>query len=206
MLSSVCTSPILFLRVEQQDSCGMMKKPKPKQLSYYPSTWDKCLVTPKSFPDGASGKEPACPCRSHKRHEFDPWVGEIPWRRAWQPRPIFLSRGPWKEEPGELQSMGLQRAENRDLALMHTVMVTLSLGFPGGSDSQESACNAEDLGSTPGSGRSPGEGNGDPPQYSCLENSLDRGAWQARVRGARKELNITEQLTQAQHVLSIFSL
>ena len=85
-------------------------------------------------------------------------------------------------------------------------MVTLGLGFPGGSDSQESACNAEDLGSIPGSGRYPGEGNGNSPQYSCLKNSLDRGAWQARVCGGHKELNMTEQLTQAQNVLSIFSL
>ena len=49
-------------------------------------------------------------------------------------------------------------------------------GFPGGSDGKESACNAGDLGWTPGSGRSPGEGNGNPFQYSCLENSMDRGA------------------------------
>ena len=51
------------------------------------------------------------------------------------------------------------------------------LGFPGGSDSKESAGNAGDLGSTPGSGRSSGEGNGSPLPYSCLENSMDRGAW-----------------------------
>ena len=56
-----------------------------------------------------------------------------------------------------------------------------SLGFPGGSDSKESAYNAGDLGSIPGSGRSPGEGNGYPLQYSCLENPMDRGAWWAIV-------------------------
>ena len=50
-------------------------------------------------------------------------------------------------------------------------------GFPGGSDGQESVCNAGDLSSIPGLGRSPGEGNGNPFQYSCLENSMDRGAW-----------------------------
>ena len=55
------------------------------------------------------------------------------------------------------------------------------LGFPGGSDSKESACNAGDLGLIPGSGRFPGEGNGNPLQYSCLENSMDRGAWWATV-------------------------
>ena len=49
-------------------------------------------------------------------------------------------------------------------------------GFPGGSDSKEPACNAGDLGSIPGLGRSPGGRNGNPPQYSCLENSMDRGA------------------------------
>ena len=47
----------------------------------------------------------------------------------------------------------------------------------GGSDGKESSCNAEDLGSIPGWGRSPGEGNGNPLQYSCLENSMDGGAW-----------------------------
>ena len=55
--------------------------------------------------------------------------------------------------------------------------------FPGGSDSKESACSAGDLGSVPGSGKSPGEGNGYPLQYSGLENSLDRGPWQAIVHG-----------------------
>ena len=47
----------------------------------------------------------------------------------------------------------------------------------GGSDGKESACNAGDLGLIPGLGRSPGEGNGNPFQYSCLKNSMDRGAW-----------------------------
>ena len=41
------------------------------------------------FPDGASGKEPVCPCSCHKKHRFSPWVGKIPWRRAWQPTPVF---------------------------------------------------------------------------------------------------------------------
>ena len=54
-------------------------------------------------------------------------------------------------------------------------------GLLGGSDSKESACNAGDLGLIPGSGRSPGEGHGNPLQYSCLENSMDRGIWQAIV-------------------------
>ena len=50
------------------------------------------------------------------------------------------------------------------------------MGFPGSPDGKESACNAGDLGSIPGLGKSPGEGNGNPLQYSCLENPMDRGA------------------------------
>ena len=57
------------------------------------------------------------------------------------------------------------------------------MGFPGGSDGIESACNAGDLSSILGSGRSPGEENGNPLWYSCLENSINRGAWWAAVRG-----------------------
>ena len=60
------------------------------------------------------------------------------------------------------------------------------LYFPGGSDGKESACKAEDLGLIPEFGRSPGEGNGNPLQYSCLETSMDRGARQAIVHGVTK--------------------
>ena len=60
------------------------------------------------------------------------------------------------------------------------------LGFPGGSEVKASASNAGDLGSIPGSGRSPGEGNGNPLQYSCLENPMDGGAWWAAVPGVTK--------------------
>ena len=60
------------------------------------------------------------------------------------------------------------------------------MGIPGGSDGKESANNAGDAGSIPGLGRSPGEGNGNPYQYSCLENSTDRGAWQATVYAVTK--------------------
>ena len=59
-------------------------------------------------------------------------------------------------------------------------------GVPGGSDGKESACNAGDSGSSPGLGRSSWEGHGNPLQYSCLENSMDRGAWWATVHGVAK--------------------
>ena len=67
------------------------------------------------------------------------------------------------------------------LSDLSDLMVTW--GFPGGSDGKESACNARDQGSNLGLGRYPGEGNGIPLQYSCLKNSMDRGAWRATVHG-----------------------
>ena len=65
------------------------------------------------------------------------------------------------------------------------------MGFPDGSDGKESACSAGDPSLIPGLGRSPGEGNGNPLQYSCLENPMDRGAWRATVHGVAE----SEQLT-----------
>ena len=59
-------------------------------------------------------------------------------------------------------------------------------GCPGGSDGKEPTSSAEDLGLIPGLGKSPGEGNGNPLQYSCLENSMKRGAWQAAVHEVSK--------------------
>ena len=58
--------------------------------------------------------------------------------------------------------------------------------FPGGSDNKESVCNAGDVGSAPGLGRPPGEGNGNPFWYSCLENTMDRVAWWATIHGVAK--------------------
>ena len=77
---------------------------------------------------------------------------------------ILFLENPMTEESGGLQSMG----------------------FPGGIDGKASACNVGGLGSIPGLGRSPGEGNGNPLQHSCLENSMDRGAWQATILGIAK--------------------
>ena len=69
------------------------------------------------------------------------------------------------------------------------------MGFPGKSDGKESACNAGDPGSIPGFGRSPGGGNGNLLQYSCLENPMDRGAWQAIVHGITKSRTQLKQLS-----------
>ena len=67
-----------------------------------------------------------------------------------------------------------------------TSVLLMAFGIPDDSDGKESACSVGDPGSIPGSGISPGEGNGTPLQYSCLENSMDRGAWWATVHGVAK--------------------
>ena len=67
-----------------------------------------------------------------------------------------------------------------------TIFIHIYTGFPHGSEVKVSACNAGDPGSIPGSGRSPGEGNGNPLQDSCLENPMDREAWWATVHGVAK--------------------
>ena len=66
------------------------------------------------------------------------------------------------------------------------------MGFPGGSDGKASACNSRNLGSIPRSGSSPGEGNGNPLQYSCLENPVDQGGYNP---WGCKQLDTTEQLS-----------
>ena len=77
------------------------------------------------------------------------------------------------------------------------------MGFPGGSDDKESACIVRDLGSIPGSGASPGEGNGNPLQHSCLENPMDKRSLAGYSPWGHKELHITEQLRIAQHRASL---
>ena len=68
-------------------------------------------------------------------------------------------------------------------------MVLLTMGFPGGSVVKNLPANAGNTGSIPELGRTPGEGNGNPLQYSCLGNPMDKGAWWATVHGAAKESN-----------------
>ena len=109
------------------------------------------------------------------------WVrslgGEDPLEKEMATHSSILAwRIPWTRELGGLQPMGSQRVG-------HDCATSLSFpsGFPGGSEVKASACNAGDLGSIPGSGRYPGEGNGNPPQYSCLENPMDGEALWATV-------------------------
>ena len=81
---------------------------------------------------------------------------------------------------------------------------TDSMGFPHSSVSKASVCNAGYLGSIPGLGRSPGEGNGNPLQYPCLENPMDRGAWWTMVCGItriRQDLALSFFLFKSSHVI-----
>ena len=105
---------------------------------------------------------------------------------------------PWMEEPCRLQSMGLQRV-GHDWAISLSLttetwasQVALVVKNP-----SANVGDVRDMGSNPGSGRSPGEGNGNPLQYSCLENPMDRGAWQATVYGMA-QLGMTGHLAGTQ--------
>ena len=82
--------------------------------------------------------------------------------------------------------------------VFEVIFVWIPWHLSGGSDGKESACNTGDQGSVPVSGRSPGEGNGCPFQYSCLENSMDRGAWWATVHKVAKSQTRLKWLSTAQ--------
>ena len=83
------------------------------------------------------------------------------------------------------------------------IYVCVYIPFPGGSEVKASACNAGDLGLIPGSGRSPGEGNGHPLQYSCLENPMDGGAGRATVHGVAKSRTQLSNFTSLQSLFNI---
>ena len=125
------------------------------------------------------------------------WVQSLGWEDpveesiATHPS-IFTWRIPGTEEPGGLQSMGSQSDMTEQLSLVGkrnrslNYLTYLAIYIPGVSNGKESACNYGDPGSIPGSARFPGEGNGNPLQYSCLENTKDRGTWWAAVHGVTK--------------------
>ena len=90
----------------------------------------------RGFPGSTSGKESAQQCRRHKGHSFNPCIRKIPWRRAWQPTPVFMpGESLWTEEASRLRSIGSQRVGHdwSDLARMHIV----SIDFHGFSNSDQ---------------------------------------------------------------------
>ena len=110
------------------------------------------------------------------------------WRRKWQPTPVFLpgeSQG-WDHTESDTTEVTQQQQQSPEILRERWGLSSQRWGFPSGSDSKVSVYSAGDPGSIPGSGRSPGEGNGSPLQYSCLENAMDGGAWWATVHGVTK--------------------
>ena len=130
---------------------------------------------------------------------FHPWVRKILWRRKWQPTPVFLpgkSHG-WRSHViaylGQAKSYIWKQCYN-SVSCVEPHLATC-LGFPDSSVGKETACSSGDLGSIPGLGRFPGGGHGNPLQYSCLQNPMDRGVCWAAAHGVT-ELDTTERLTQ----------
>ena len=118
---------------------------------------------------------------------------------------VLAWRIPGMGEPGGLLSMGSHRVGHgwSNLAAAAAACY-ISAKIHGGSDGKASACNVEDPGSLPGSGRSPGEGHGNPLQYSRLENPTDRGAWWATVHRVAKSWTQLKQFSM--HAQVIYSL
>ena len=108
-------------------------------------------------------------CQAHRHTESNSWKGE------------FMSSLAQWSHGFSVMHPPLPLSDPRYKALLECrcCSIAKSLGFPGGSVVKTPPANAGDAGSIPGSGRSPGERNGNPLQYSCLENPMDRGAWQA---------------------------
>jgi len=80
---------------------------------------------PSGFPSGASGKVSACQCRRCKRHGFSPWIGKIPWRRKWQPTPVFLpGKSHGQEEPGGLWSRTCKETDMTEWLSTHILCIS----------------------------------------------------------------------------------
>ena len=142
-------------------------------------------------------------CLRWGRPWFNPWVGKIPEELNGWPLQYSCLENPmdvgawWATVHGVVESDTTKQITLELLSFILFIVFpkvfnTMWCGFYTmicfhcGSDGKASACNVGDPGSIPGSGRSPGEGNGNPLQYSCLENSMDRGAWWPTVHGVTK--------------------
>ena len=151
-----------------------------------------------------SDKQSTCQCRRRQRRRFNPWVVRSPgegngYSLQYSCLGNHMDRWTWWAIVRRATKSWTWLSTNTPLRLVElnlTIIFTVSIlyrGFPGGSDGKESACNGEDLGLIPGLGISPGEGHGNPLQYSCLENPMDRESWQATIRSV-SESDIIERL------------
>ena len=150
------------------------------------------------FPGGSNGKESTY----NAGPEFDPWVGKIPWRKAWQPTPLFLlEESPWREEFAVGATVyGLQRVEHNwdhtqhiytEIGASQVTLVVKNLSVNVG--------DIRETGLIPGTGRSPGIGHDNPLQYSCQENPIDRGAWEATVHRITQRQSWLKQLSMYEY-------
>ena len=140
----------------------------------------------KRYPAESLQNEHFCPCYGIK--SFQAAKCEWDWSRLSHALavPAHLT---WSWTPPRVKCLGSRPSQPIPTYCLDRQLLLLpwpSMSFPGDSDNKESACNAGDPGSVPGWGRSPGEGNGYPLPYSCLENPMDRGAWQATFHGVAK--------------------
>ena len=142
----------------------------------------------RGFPGGASGKEPACQCRRYKRHEFNPWVGKIPWRKKWQHTPVFLSGKPYGQR--KLVHYSPWDHKESDTTKQLTQYYYSWFGLPWWLSRKESTCSAEaagGIGSVPGLGRFPGgENMATHSSVLAWRIPMDWGAWWATVHGIAK--------------------
>ena len=156
----------------------LMQKDKAKINTYKANTH----VTIARLRNRALGEFLGCPVVMTRCLHFQGWVqslvGELRSHKLWG-----MAKTNTKNKKEKKQSIGIHCLCCILVTALWHIWYSL---FSGGPDSEESACNAGDLGSVPRWGRSPGGGHGNPLQYSCLENPIDRGAWRAAVCGVTK--------------------
>ena len=116
---------------------------------------------------------------------------------------ILAWRIPWAEDPGKLQSMGSQRVGNDWVTITQSYLLWASQLALMVKNRPANAGDVRDMGSIPGSGRSPGGGHSHPLQYSCLQSPMDRGAWQAQVHRVWKSQTWLKWLSMHAHRVTI---
>ena len=111
------------------------RKRKQCLVSFYQTAWrriemDCNIFSGLGFPGGASDKEPTCQCRRHKRLGFSPWVEKIPWRRAWQPTPVFLPEECYGQRNlAGYSPLGCKELDTAKVTAPSTVTCTFSIGY-----------------------------------------------------------------------------
>ena len=167
------------------------------------------LIDISGHPGGSSGKEPTCQCRRLKRLGFNPWLGKNPWgRHGNSPQYSCLEnphgqRGLAGYSPWDFKE--LDTTERLNWTELKLYGNRKAKSFPGGSDGKQSACNTGDLGSIPGSGRSPGGGHDNPLQYSCLENPHGLRSLVGYSPWGCTESDMTEWLSTHNHKTKTYS-